>query len=101
MSILLKILRLRRDLSSIVVIQEESKEGHFEMPRNPDWGGYANCVDPSAEPSEWVPDQPRITEPNSQKREQARQELQKIYDNSKWYQFIRRYCAEKALKKAG
>ena len=44
----------------------------------------------------WVPGKPDITEPDVQKREAARQQLQQTYDTSDWYSA--RYMAGKALR---
>ncbi len=95
-----KVEQLRRDLSAEIVIQEE--DGHFEdidaTPRNPDWGGYANCADMSYEPiyeKRWIVDKPAVKEPDTEKREAAKVELQQIYVLSKWFSV--RYRTGKAL----
>ena len=123
MGIIARIRELERDLSAEIVIQEE--EGHTEVDAGylrgrlgfghgqVDWDPAAGDSWVSDEtkrevdeiiqnaPQRCVIDKPKITHPNTQKRETARQELQHIYDSAKWYQFIRKYSAGRALKRRG
>ncbi len=72
---------LRRDLRAEIVVQKG--ESHHEEQYFP--GGPSRKVDEYIE-AEWkmveVIDKPRITQPDTEKREAARQELQGIYDTT-------------------
>ena len=94
--ILGKVECLKRDLSAEIVVQAE--EGHWE-----ETGGYHEIehldwieVFDSPKSSSYVVDQPRITEPDTEKRELAKMGLQQIYDFSGWCSA--RYVAGKAIK---
>jgi len=94
--ILGKVECLKRDLSAEIVVQAE--EGHWE-----ETGGYHEIehldwieVFDSPKSSSYVVDQPRITEPDTEKRELAKMGLQQIYDFSNWYSA--KYAAGKAIE---
>ena len=84
---------LRKDLSAEIVIQKE--EGHYEN-RNPSgtcshkhYGGgdsvgyWFTCEECDGDVR--TVDKPKIAEPDTKKRELARQILQQIYDSSDWF----------------
>ena len=91
MGIIARILRLRKDLSAKIIDMPET--GHYEDVTN------MTCSDPygGTHKNEWVVDQHEVSRPDFAKRERARQELLEIYQNSKWYQFLRRYLAGKSI----
>ena len=88
---------LRCDLGAEIVVQEssigyyfEEGQGHFEGGHDP--GGYSSInEDNYYTPGTWVEGtsvsgQPRITKPDTEKRESARKQLQQINDSSsEWY----------------
>jgi hypothetical protein len=103
MSILLKIRRLKKDLSAVVVVEEE--EWHTEVDEKYlvcDGGGHSQGNwDPAAGdsflPKKFVVDKPAVIACNISSYRAARSKLQEIYDNSRWYQFLRRYFVERAI----
>jgi len=93
-TVLRKIEDLKKDLYAEIVIQKE--EGHREPYWSRPTGSYHRDGDPGEPDTErWVVDKPKIANPDKQKREAARTELQKIYDSSEWYSA--RYAAGKGL----
>jgi len=76
---------LKLDLEVVVVVQKE--EGHEEPTNKGRTSGVDDC---RRYETEWVIDKPELTKPDTTKREAARQELQRIYDHSKWYQVFLR-----------
>ncbi len=99
MGIVSRIMELEEDLYAKIVVQEE--EGHYEIKKDQPMGrprGAYYDQDPLEE--EWVVDKPKITKPNTKKRQAARAELQKILDESRRYRFIRRHIVRRALKRA-
>jgi len=90
-----KVEDLRRDLSAEIVVQDE--ESHIEQKAIYDVtgsrdGAHAANVEYI---DENIIDKPRITKPDTQKREAARQALQQLYGYSEWYSA--RYSAGKEL----
>ncbi|MEW6621171.1 MAG: hypothetical protein AB1422_17870 [bacterium] len=77
--ILKKIEDLERDLSAEIVVQEES--GHWEWRTDLKGPKYDEDF---YEGEVWIIDRPRITEPDTQRRETAKAELQKIRESSEW-----------------
>ena len=82
---------LRRDLSAEKVIQEEIWEEGEEILGDSSW----NYGMPTGKYEKSVRTQPEIKEQDTQKRESAKQELQRVYDSSEWYSA--RYFARRAL----
>ena len=76
---------LGRDLSAENVVQDE--ESHLETGLGVDYNtGWGDVYSRDwTEYSRKLVDKPRIMEPDIQKRELARQQLQNIHDSSKWY----------------
>jgi len=91
--VLAEVERLRCDLSAEVVLQEE--RGHFEIHYGYGGRGGYTWDKEIVEKKIWVIDTERLTKPNAQKREEARQELQQVYDNNKLYSA--RYVAGRVL----
>jgi hypothetical protein len=90
-----KVERLEEDLSAEIVIQKE--EGHYEHFETswPEGVNQEAMDDFFYGYEEWVVDKPKITEPNTQKRQTAKSELQQVYDFSD--EPIARYVAGRAL----
>jgi hypothetical protein len=88
---IIRIDRLRCDLSAKKVIQEEILEKGEEILGDASW----NYGMPTGKYENDRLIQPEITEPDTQKREAAKTQLQQIYDSSKWYSA--RYMAAVAL----
>ncbi len=103
MGIVSKIGELEQDLSTEIVVQEEKR--HYEDREFEDyvldsrWTWGSTPIREKYTESVKVIVQPEITEPDEQKRQAARTELQKICDESKWYQLVRKYLVRKALKR--
>lgn len=95
MTNLQRIRQLERDLAAEIVVKEE--EGHKETRVGDTTGDYPSRFYSGEEM--WIIDKPRITKADTQKREAARQQLQKIYDNSKWYQVFVRGKIRSTLKR--
>lgn len=83
-NVLKRITHLKSDLSSEIVIQEERYHEEIDYPREIGSGHGMTTWDFSAGdsfiPRTRVVDQPRITEPDTDKRSSAREELLKIYE---------------------
>lgn len=78
------------DLSAEIVVQEEKWHTEIEFTETDavlKWGDPGSPVK--------IIDKPRITKPDTQKREAAKQKLKQIYDSSEWYSA--RYNSGKAL----
>ncbi len=80
-----QVLKLERDLSAVIVHQEEV--GHYEQEKQ--------HLDYYEVDNFYYVDIPRIAEPDVQKRDAARQQLQQVYDTSNWYSA--RYVAGRAF----
>ncbi len=94
--ILSQVRGLRIDLSAEIVLQEEVGHWSDEPYQYKDdcgdggrnsWTEYRNV---------WVIDKPKIAYPNIEKQEEARQQLQQVYDSCPWYSA--RYKAGRALR---
>ena len=93
-----KVDKLKNDLFSEIVIQEETP-GHYERVTK-FWKG--GCGDEGRnfgtyEENELVEGSPRLAEPDTKKRQSARVELEKIFNSSDWYSV--RYSSALALGK--
>ena len=73
---------LWRDLNAEIVLQEG--DGHLVEYEGYGKGGYYGQDEPSSQ-TRWVETISRITKPDEEKRENARQQLQQVYDSSQWY----------------
>lgn len=83
-STLERIAVLKADLTAETIIQEQ--ESHWETGYKLDPSGGGTSVDRTIiEVEEEIIDKPRITEPDTQKRELTRLELRQIIDASPWY----------------
>ena len=87
--VLLRIRILEKDLYAVIVLQET--EWHWQAADLPhQFPGDNDSITTFP-----VTDKPRITEPDIKKREDARAQLQRVYDSSEWYSG--RYEAGKGL----
>ena len=93
MGILGRIRELEKGLGAIVVVQEV--EYHKEKV------GVLNFEDEWCSDFRRVVDKPRITLPDVLRRKVAKDELRKIYNDSKCYQLIRKYLCEKVVWRVG
>lgn len=92
--ILAEVERLRAGLDAEIVVQEEEGEEFEEYCHSGHLDGPIQNRDGSPK-VKYVVTQPRITKPNLQKQEEAKQQLQQVYDSSEWYSA--RYVAGRAL----
>jgi hypothetical protein len=111
MGLLWRISQLRRDLSAVVIVEEE--KGHFQYPNlgsghgmeTWDYAGGDSWVDWDSidryneAHKKWVVDKPAVTEPDLKKRQEARAALEYIRDNSVWYN-VSWHLARRALRGA-
>ena len=70
---------LKRDLSAVIVIQEEEGEWHPRSNGSRDGTHYQEYEDM------WCVTRPGITEPDMEKRERTKTQLKQIYETSEWY----------------
>ena len=89
-----QVYELGRDLSAEIIIKDEI--GHWESTCTHSY--YNNYCEPGDCPDRWVVDQPKITEPDREKRQLARTQLTEIYNESDLY--CTRFLAGRALDKS-